>query len=301
MIKYRHHYLGTLSALLVLLSIQSGNAAASSGQIDWQGWEFSYSTDNSSGLELHSLFFESRKILHRLSFPVMRVEYDNDVCGPYSDILWNETYTPINVSPPHDSCNGDSVCARTYKPGESEFLELGVNARLGEYEIYQSYIFSPDGYFDSYLFSRGLQCDTDHRHHPHWLFDFDLDGSTHDQVLKNSGDLQTSEFNDLKTDTSYWTIRDSQTGLRVEVIPGPNDGFADDYSQWDTVVRKWKRDETNIWLWGARGEVGDFFNESESIDREDIVFWYISHLKHAALEGPFKWHASGPRVRIINP
>jgi len=296
--------LKTLQCLLQLLFLAcaiSSSAFAASGDIEWRGWEVSYTNENSVGLELNNVHFKDRKILHRASFPIMRVEYDNDVCGPYGDILWTESFKPIDVSPPHDSCNGDSLCARTYQQGTKEFLELGINSKLGEYEIYQSYIFSPDGYFDSLLFSRGLQCDTDHRHHAHWMFDFDIDGQSNDQILKNSGDLQTSEFNDRTTDTSYWTIRDAQTGLRVELIPGQNDGFTDDFSQWDAVARKWNQAETNVWLWGARGELGNLFNESESIDREDIVFWYISHLDHKALEGNLKWHSSGPRVQVINP
>ena len=292
---------GYILQVLFLTIVTTCNAFAASGDINWGGWEFSYNTDNSVGLELNNVQFKERKILHRASFPVMRVEYDNDACGPYADILWSQTFLPIDVSPPLDSCNGDSLCARTYQKDGNELLEIGVNAKLGEYEIYQSYIFSPDGYFDSFVFSRGLQCDTDHRHHAHWMFDFDIDGKDDDQILKNSGDLQISEFNDLKTDTSYWTIRDAETGLRVELIPGADDGFTDDFSQWDAVIRRWKAAETNLWLWGARGELGNFFNDSESIDREDLVFWYISHLDHKALEGSVKWHASGPRIRVINP
>ena len=154
---------------------------------------------------------------------------------------------------------------------------------------------------DSYIFSRGLQCEEDHRHHAHWMFDFDLNGKEGDQVLRNSGDLQTSEFNDRKVSTDYWTIKDAETGLRVELDPGPFDGFTDDFSQWDVAVRKWNRDETNGWRLGARGEIGDNYHNSESIDREDIVFWYISHLDHKSLEGATKWHSSGPRIQVIKP
>ncbi len=293
-----------LQAFAIILMCLAGScvAQADEGEISWRGWEFSYNTIGAEGLELYDVSFDGYRILGKASFPVMRVEYDNDVCGPYADILWTNAYVPIELSPPYDSCNaGSGLCGRTYTQDGNDYLELGVNVELGEYDIYQSYIFSPDGYMDSFVFSRGLQCEEDHRHHAHWMFDFDIDGSANDQVLKNSGDLQTSEFNDRKVSTDYWTVRDAQTGLRVEVDPGPYDGFTDDFSQWDVAVRKWDQNETSGWRLGARGELGDNYNESENIDRQDIVFWYISHLDHKSLEGPTKWHSSGPRIQVIKP
>lgn len=287
-------------SILLLICI-ANIASAEQGAVDWRDWTFTYNTNNAVGLEINNVHFKDRKILHRASFPIMRVEYDNDVCGPFGDILWDETFTPIQLEPPYESCNGDKLCGRTYTQGDRDFLEIGINAKLGEYEIYQSYIFSPEGYFDSYVFSRGLQCIADHRHHAHWLFDFDIDGKTNDQILKNSGDLQTSEFNDRKDSTRYWTFRDAETGFKVELIPGVNDGFPDDFSQWDAAARKWNAGETSGWRWGARAELGDLFNNSENIDREDIVFWYISHLDHVAIDGVGKWHVSGPRIKVINP
>lgn len=288
--------------IIFVLSISGlSTSFAEQGEINWGGWQLSYTSDGIEGLKLENVYFQGKKILQKASFPVMRVEYDNDVCGPYADILWSNVYVPIDLNPPYNSCNGGGFCARTYTQDGNEYMELGANARLGEYEIYQSYVFSPRGFFDSYVFSRGLQCETDHRHHAHWLFDFDIDGKTNDQILRNSGDLQTSEFNDRKANTSYWTIRDAETGLRVELDPGPYDGFADDFSQWDVAARKWNRGEANGWQLGARGEIGDHYNNSESIDREDIVFWYISHLDHKSLEGSTKWHSSGPRIQVINP
>lgn len=287
--------------LALCIIVAAGTASAEEGIVDWGGWKFSYSTRNAAGLELSNVTFGDRKILRKVSFPVMRVEYDNDVCGPYADILWTNSYVPIELDPPYDSCNGSGLCARTYTQDGNEYLEVGVNAELGEYDIYQTYIFSPEGFFDSFVFSRGLQCEADHRHHAHWLFDFDIDGNDSDQVLKNSGNLQTSEFNDRKASTSYWTIQDPDSGLRVELNPGTYDGFTDDFSQWDVAVRKRHQGEANGWRLGARGEIGDNYNNSESIDRQDIVLWYISHLDHKALEGSTKWHSSGPRIQVINP
>jgi len=63
-----------LKVLLLTLAITC-NVFASSGDIDWGGWKFSYTSENNVGLELNNVHFNERKILHRASFPVMRVEY----------------------------------------------------------------------------------------------------------------------------------------------------------------------------------------------------------------------------------
>ncbi|MEZ4622886.1 MAG: hypothetical protein R2867_46330 [Caldilineaceae bacterium] len=41
------------------------------------------------------------------------------------------------------------------------WLELGIRAIIGNYDIYQSYYLSTDGILDSHIFSRGLQCNAD--------------------------------------------------------------------------------------------------------------------------------------------
>ncbi len=292
----------TLLAAIALQTLFAPLASAESGQINWWGWRFNYSTDDAAtGLTISDVYFEGQKILYRASFPVMRVEYDNDDCGPYADILWEDAYLPIENSQPVSQCDGKSLCRRSYDQDGETYLEIGVNAKLGEYDIYQSYVFNPKGYFDAFVFSRGLQCVVDHSHHAHWLFDFDINGDDNDQVLKNGNNLQTSEFNDLRRNTAFWTVRDAVTGTRVEIRPGRDDGRPDDFSQWDAAVRTWKSDETGNWYWGPRGEIGDLFNESENINRTDIVFWYVSHLEHTALEGESLWHYSGPRVTVILP
>lgn len=296
-IALRQRFRFVLAALLIF---PFGSVQSETGWVDWQGWTFAYSTDNAAaGLVLSDVSFNDQKIIHRASFPVMRVEYENDDCGPFADVLWNDTYLPIDASPPAQQCNGSSLCQRSYEQNGEPFLELGINARLGEYEIYQSYVFSPEGYFDSLVFSRGLQCNVNHTHHAHWLFDFDIGDAKNDQFYRNTGDLQSSEFNDRRADTQFWSVLDAITGKRVEIIPSRNDGFGSEFSPWDVAVRKWKSAETGNWHWGTRGEIGELFFEAENIDREDIVMWYISHLQHSALEGDKTWHFSGPRIKLV--
>ena len=286
-------------SVLLLLSLHS-LCFAETGNINWQDWQFEYHADQTpTGLTLNNVQYRGHQILYQASFPVMRVEYLNDACGPFADILWSGNYIPIKPHQEIAACGGDKVCKRTFNTDDEQFLELGVNAKLGEYEIYQSYIFSNQGYVDALVFSRGLQCAEDHTHHAHWRFDFDIDGSGEDQVFKNAGFLQTKEFNDKRENTSFWSIQDAETGTRVEILPGADDGFPDNFSRWDVAVRKYNRNEADFWLWGPQGEIGSQFMNNESIDREDSVFWYVTHLDHSAFNGETVWHYSGPRIKVI--
>ncbi len=284
----------------LLMTLMHGVAHAEDGQVNWSDWQFEYQANRiPTGLTLTNVRYKNHQILYQASFPVMRVEYLNDACGPFADILWNGNYLPISTHEAINACGGSKLCKRTFEKDGEAFLELGVNAKLGEYEIYQSYVFSDRGYVDALVFSRGLQCAEDHTHHAHWRFDFDIDGSASDQVFRNAGFLQTREFNDKRDATAYWSIQDSVTGTRVEITPGADDGFPDAFSQWDVAVRKYNSDESDVWLWGPRGEIGALFLNNENIDREDSVFWYVTHLDHSGFEGESVWHYSGPRIKVI--
>lgn len=102
---------------------------------------------------------------------------------------------------------------------------------------------------------------------------FDFDGSDSNQVFRNTGNLQASEFNDRTVNVNFWTIQDAETVKRVELIPGSNDRLTDDgftgdrftgdFARWDVAVRQWEQLETNRWIWSARGEIGELFNDGK--------------------------------------
>ncbi|MFK8080682.1 MAG: hypothetical protein AB8B97_10385 [Granulosicoccus sp.] len=267
--------------------------------IEWEGWSFDYSTNaNSSGLVLIDVEFAGKKILDRVSMPVIRVEYLNDACGPYADILAEGFLRPATQGAPESVCDGQSQCTRTYTQNGEKMLEVGSNWQIGEYQIYQTYYFSENGYFDSRVYSRGLQCLVDHAHHAHWMFDFDLDDPENDLVTRSNGNAPATEFNDLRSESNGWQIQDKSTGSIVNLIPADDDGEPDDFSSVDVAVRAWRSSEIGGWRLGARGEIGNNYINGESVDGTDIVLWYVSHLPHTASEGPSIWHASGPRIQV---
>ncbi len=287
-----------LVIVIALISVASKSVRAA--DIDWEGWSFDWSVNNQlSGLVLTEVAYHGEKILAKASFPVMRVEYANHVCGPYADVLSTSVLKPADNGAPESVCDGQSVCTREFTQGTEKFLEVGSNWQIGEYQIYQTYYFSEQGYFDARVYSRGLQCVVDHQHHPHWLFDFDIGGNEHDVIF--SDELKRGvEFNDLKANSSQWKVKDTVSGTEVLIIPSADDGEPSDFSKWDLAVRAYDPVETGRWQAGAYGEIGELFNDAENINGEDLVVWYVAHLAHSAAEGSEIWHASGPRIQVLS-
>lgn len=288
-----------VTALLLAPALWGGQAIAA--DVEWEGWSFDYSTNsNSSGLVLKSVDYNNKRILDKVSMPVMRVEYDNDRCGPYADILSSSRLRAANSGAPNAACNNQSVCSRTFTQNGESMLEVGANWQIGEYQIYQTYYFSANGTMDSRVYSRGLQCQVNHRHHAHWMFDFDIGDRENDRILRGDNDPQLVEFNDLTSQTAFWTIEDTESGDKVRLIPSNDDGSPDNFSKWDAAGRSFKSTEVGRWSKGARGEIGNnWMSPAENIDGQDLVMWYVSHLPHASSEGSSIWHASGPRVEVM--
>ena len=131
---------------------------APSGHVEWQGWSLDYGVTNlAEGLALTDVFYQGVSILAKASFPIMRVFYGNDVCGPYVDRL-AVPLTPVSWA------NDALLVQRTFIQNGQTWLELGIQDTIGNYVIYQVWYLSEDGVMDAHLFSKGLQCNFVHIH-----------------------------------------------------------------------------------------------------------------------------------------
>jgi hypothetical protein len=289
--------------LLVLLSGFATTARAQSGHTNWNGWSFDWEVKDGSGLAIRNVTYNGEYVIYKTSMPVIRVRYDNDDCGPYADRIYWESLVPIS------NCNDSKVCQQGYTAGGHNMLELGIYARIGSYHLYQAYYFSEDGWMGTYLWSKGLQCNTDHIHHPYWRMDFDINGYLNDQIFvfdNNRGNegwgpgwhKYTTEQNDVKNPATgrVWFVRDNPTGHGAWILPGSNDGTADGFSSIDMGGRIYHYNEDEPWPFGAGGELG--YSNGESVEEKDIVFWYVAHLHHAAAQGGDQWHSAGPWVKV---
>ncbi len=287
-------------ALLGLLAVAMA-PVASAAPVTWQGWTFDYSVTSNEGLKLRDVTFQGRTLLASLSFPVMRVFYDNNVCGPFVDRLGG-TVQPIPWA------GNATLAQREFTLAGKLWYEIGIRDEIGEYDMYQVYYLSADGTIDAHIFSRGLECVIDHVHYPNWRIDADLDGPTDDQILRDDGagfGVMATEFNaDASSAVDHaWRIRDVTTGLQLDVLPGFADFSIPDgsstfpvagYDNHTVFGRRFRGSENAGWTFGPNTQVP--YNNGEDIDARDIVLWYEGYLPHSAAEGTALWHSTGVRL-----
>ncbi len=276
--------------------------AAPSGHTNWEGWSFDWEIKNDAGIGIRNVKFDGELVLYKGNMPVIRVEYDDDACGPYTDKLRWDNMHEISF------CDNEKVCQTSYTENGRKWLELGVLSHIGAYRLYQAWYLSDDGYIAPRLFSKGLHCDVDHDHHIYWRLDFDIKGAGGDQVfVRNNGSPNEGwgagwhkydqELNTIKNSVSerVWFVRDNSSGHGVWIIPGA-DGVSNSFSNKDAAPRIYRGSEDEPWPFGASGHLG--YENNENVEEKDVVFWYVAHMHHEEEDGPNAWHDAGPWILV---
>lgn len=94
-----------------------------------------------------------------------------------------------------------------------------------------------------------------------------------------------------------WAITDERTGRGYHVLPGPDDGSADEFSEWDLWVLRYHSSEDRNGNQGSGStDALDPYVNGEPTDGRDNVLWYASHFEHLAEEGEDVWHSGGPTL-----
>ena len=288
--------LGTLASIAL--------AAPPSGHTDWGPWRFDWVAGaQNASLTLRNVYYEDELLLYKGSMSVIRVQYANNACGPFADLL--SEYTLLSIS----NCNNAVVCQRSFSSAGRRWLELGILVQLGQYCMYRVWYLSEDGYLQPHFFSKELQCQVDHDHHPYWRLDLDIAGAGSDQlfVYDNSRPNQgwgpgwldyNSEFNDRKNPATgrVWFVRDNQNAHGAWILPGRADGTPNTFSDKDAAGRRYNWSEDEPWPFGAWGHLG--YGDGGSLAETDVIFWYVPHMFHAAAEGSSLWHSVGPWLYI---
>jgi hypothetical protein len=313
-------------ALLLYLGYPPLAGAVNPGHVDWNEWSFDYQVlDKAGGLALENVHYRGTKIIHRASLPVVRVEYNGDECGPFDDMIPNDNSCDVEFPSPDcllkiSDCDNDRLCLRSFTTQGVEWLEIAVLARIGAYRLYQAWYLGRDGSIDPRLSSKGIATPVNHRHHPYWRIDFEVNGKSKNEVwvfeddgpavkqgnqwfykkaapphkLTVEGAWKKSEnaFPDVMN--RRWFVKDPVSGQGVWVIPGQHDGRADDFSKADIALRLWKNEEDIGWEFGGGGGLG--YDNNENVEN-DVVFWYIAHLPHD-VDVDDVYHSAGPRLKV---
>ena len=322
--------------------------AAPNGHIAWPAddpvWELDLyrpanrTTLNGMGLELRDVRFRGRRVFERAGVPVLNVEYDPGVgCGCFRD--WQHDEAPIDVGPARlalpclaeagpggvrTACEANESPLNADPGGDvGDFLGVTVedygtelvltaHAAAGWYRYRMRWHLYADGRVRpefSFSAADAVCTQSDHRHHAYWRFDFDLEGTPRDDVVREhrAGAAQAFQREAARTwgaPTSdvYWSVRDGATGAGYDIVPSAADRRlpADAYSKADALVLRYKLDEIDDGEAGGMGcaFIYEPFVDGEELEGEDVVFWYRSGALHHG-GSPFECDVVGPTLRAV--
>jgi ribosomal protein L34 len=223
-----------------------------------------------------------------------------------------ETACEANDSPSNPSPGGDvglfeGIAVEDY----GDELVLTAHTEAGWYRYRMKWHFYADGRIwpeFSFAAAAAVCTSVGHRHHAYWRFDFDLDGTPSNDVVREfvapgtDGQVFTTESSRVlggAADQTYWSVVDGASGIGYEIRPSDADRRlpVDPFSKTDALVLRYKMDEIDDGETISSGCAFAFepFVDGESVEGEDTVFWYRSGALHSA-GSPFECDIAGPML-----
>jgi len=289
---------------------------------------------NGSGVELRNVTYRGKLVLFQAHAPILNVQYDGNACGPYRDWSWQEGMIQADgtdVAPGIRRCPtpartifesgtdvGNFLGVAIYRDGEEVVVVSEMEA--GWYRYISRWRFHDDGTirprFGFSAVDSSCVCET-HHHHVYWRFDFDIN-TAQDNVVREfnsppivgSSNWHAFQFEAKRRRnprrSRRWQIRNSQSGDAYNLIPGANDGVADDFGRGDVWILRYNDNEIDdgVVAIGPPYEADiDRFVNGEEVRNQDVVVWYGAHFTHDVHEDEENGHAShivGPVLRPIN-
>lgn len=285
-------------------------------------------TPNGAGVELLNVTYNGRLVFRRASVPVLNVEYDQNPFGCSCFRDWQFEEGPFEAGEP---LSGNRSCVAlpdagtvtsTCETGEGgdigsfrgvSFEDYGTELvitsamKAGWYRYRMKWHLYADGRIwpeFSFTAAESVCTEAPHRHHAYWRFDFDLDGTpANDEIIEVQNGLEevlTSESSrtwiDAPTET-HWRVRDTETGFGYAIEPSETDLElpVDAYSKTDALALRYREDELGDGDGLCDFDIGPLAN-NETLDGEDVVFWYRSSALHSA-GNPFECDIVGPTLR----
>jgi Cu2+-containing amine oxidase len=289
---------------------------------------------NASGVEIRHVRYRGKLVLFQAHAPILNVRYDGNACGPFRDWLFEESWVQAdgtNVAPGIRRCqapaqtilesgtdSGNFRGVAIYRQGQEVVLVSELQA--GWYRYVSQWRFHDDGTirprFGFSAVRNTCVCNV-HHHHVYWRFDFDIGTAENNAVREfNSPPLfprdnwHTHRFEATRRrrpDLSRrWQVRNTQTGDAYDLIPGPDDGVADDFGRADVWILRFNEGEVDDGISAAPSQTGSSqrnapadigrFNNGEAIRNQDVVVWYAAHFTHDVHEQEVG-HIVGPVLR----
>jgi len=283
---------------------------------------------NGSGVELRNVTYRGKLVLFQAHAPILNVQYDTPPCGPYRDWSWQEGRiqadgtdvapgirrcpTPAQTILESGTDTGNFLGVAIYRDGQEVVVVSEMEA--GWYRYISRWRFHDDGTirprFGFSAVENSCVCDI-HHHHVYWRLDFDI-GTAQDNVVREfnsppivgSSNWHAFQFEAKRRRNSRrsrrWQVRNSQTGDAYDLIPGANDGVADDFGRGDVWILRYNDNEIDdgvVAIGPPYAADIDRFVNGEEVRNQDVVVWYAAHFSHDVHEDI--GHVVGPVLRPV--
>jgi hypothetical protein len=268
-----------------------------------------------SGIELQDVKYKGKMVLKRMHAPILNVNYDGNVCGPFRDWQWQEGMFQADGTDVPGTNGGVRDCGTTqattaldtatdmgnfrgiafYREGNEVILVSEMNA--GWYRYICEYGFDSNGTIRpryGYGATQNNCVCAAHTHHVYWRFDFDIGGNgttPANNVIRPSrreflwGAPYTTETRLQRGTRQNWLVQNLTTLDSYMIRPNSNDGTAaaGDFGRGDLWLVLFKAaelsDRTAGVFTGTPANLDAFVN-GESVMDQDIVVWYGGHFYH---------------------
>ncbi|HKH12980.1 MAG TPA: hypothetical protein VKA73_17700 [Rubrobacter sp.] len=289
---------------------------------------------NASGIELRNVRYRGKLVLFQAHAPILNVQYDGNACGPFRDWLFEESWiqadgtnvapgirrsqTPARTILESGTDSGNFRGVALFRQGQETVLVSELQA--GWYRYVSRWRFHDDGTirprFGFSAVEDSCVCNI-HHHHVYWRFDFDIGTAENNEVREFNDppifppdNWHTIRFEARRLRRSdlgrRWQVRNSQTGDAYNLIPGPDDGVADDFARGDAWILRFNDGQVDDGISAAPSQTGDSqasaparinrFVDGESVANADVVLWYAAHFTHDVNEED-AGHIVGPTLR----
>lgn len=254
-------------------------------------WQVHFGMTESAGLKIYLADFRGRRVLWEASLPYVTVDHQRDVVAP-------EDQHPELHGPWWAPLGKRTLVGEVRKSSFRGGFELAADFVAGTAHYTQLWRFHADGRLAPWLTIFGPGLHGAHTYHPHWRFDFDVDGALDDAVEHWDGGRwnRVSEegwfpYSGTASPEGYvWRQVDFGSGASVNVRP----------HHWEDAEVFALRYHAGEWPpYTPRAALGEqpfpaAYVGNEPLDGQDVTLWYVTHV-HYDQGFPF---TAGPWIRI---
>ena len=271
-----------------------------SNVIELCGWKVHWRVTESAGVAVFLVDFEGRRVLWEGSLPYVVIDHKAPEPIEIEGLSLADSESLTSHGPfwlPLGSRTlVEPVRTNEFRGG----FEIAADFVAGAYRYTQLWRFHEDGRIGPWLTIYGNGLHDGHTYHPHWRFDFDIDGSAADtlEVYGEQGWTRIQQEGWFPATTGpvngerppAWRQLDRKSGAAVSIRPH-NREDAELYAL-RYHIGEWPPFTPHG---GPGGQpfpaayVGD-----EPIDGEDVTLWYVAHV-HFDHSFPF---TAGPWVQL---